>query len=298
MKRQIKSPKFTLAVDASQIDTFLQCPTLWHYKYQRNLAIDKEEGLALIKGTFGHHILDQYYKMLAVHKDLVIPDKVSKAWAWAQETAKNIPPDYPLEESHRKEIMDKLFEYMCCHSSGNDIVPINPESVELGFSKLLYEDDSNYFVVEGRIDFIGELGAGLTGFVDHKFQMWRKTDLYNKSVQFKTYAWATGYLFGLINYVRLTKKTDEDTFARKMISFRRDEIVRWEKTLVATLFKMKAAILANSWEQNADYWRNPSSCSGKYGYECEYTSICEETYPPIMEAKMKLYHIKPEWRPW
>lgn len=291
--------QFTLAADASQVDQFLQCPTSWYWKYRRNLSISKEEGIYLTAGTYGHHLLDQYYKRVAMG------DNLNDAFAFAigLDVDNGNPGSYPLSMEKRQEIKDKLLVYIACHPIDRDVKPLNADSVELGFSEKLYEDKTNLFIIEGRIDFIGHLGSGLTGFVDHKFQ-WKKQELYPKSVQFKTYSLVTKYRTGLINYIRMTKKNDEETFVRRIVQFSPYEIQRWKETLIATFFKMKAAILDDKWTGASDYYRNLASCNRQHRemssgyYRCEYTELCEETNSNVMEAKAKLFHVKPEWRPW
>src|ERR1035437_770213 len=103
--------------------------------------------------------------------------------------------------------------------------------IEKGFSYKLYESSQYLFVLEGRIDFMGEAQDGTLLWMDHKFQF-REHQLYAKSLQFKNYSLATGLNMAVINYVRLHDKIGPKTFVRQPLSFSSMEMRQWTEELI------------------------------------------------------------------
>lgn len=315
-------PKKILILDSSQISTFLECERMWDYNYRQSLVTIQQaettKSSAIAMGTYGHKLLEIYYKGIGSG---YLP-------AAMLERALNFNPDdhectcehlkslhillgektecnececqqykaqpFPLDEESRELVKQRVREYVWTYSH-NDIKPLNEDAVEVGFSERIYEDDNFLFVLEGRIDILGTMGD-INLFADHKFQL-RARDLYTKSIQFRNYALVTGKLFGLINYVRLTKKVDKTTYNRAITSFTFNDLRWWKDELVRIFYKVQTAI--DAFAATGIYQPNWGSCSGKFGYPCNYVQLCEEQNSNVRNALInQLYTKRKEWKPW
>lgn len=312
--------KLIVVADSTQVDSFLQCERYWSFRDRERLSpADVEESKALLMGQLGHKYLERLYKTTAVSREYAVerilefnPD--IEACGCGHSIVKHanntigenictecldetpcynfIPIPYPLDKPNREVVKQRIREY-CYTYLNNDIIPDSPESVEVGFSELLYEDDEVMFVLEGRIDFIGSL-QGVPLIVDHKFQL-REKNLYKKSIQFRNYAMVSHKNTLMLNMVRLAKSTTNKTFERPLVTFTEYEHSWWRCELIKIFHRMAYCL------SNREYTPNWSACAGRYGYECDYTRLCEPTEqdPALIQAKKDtLYQVKPVWRPW
>lgn len=322
--------KQTLNLDSSQIATFLDCPRKWYRSYiQRLTHVSGPPKEAMVMGTYGHALLDIYYKELArnggdtyeafkkaepFEPELSLHcrncDKVrgnhftknlycQEPYDFQDELKTFNPAPFPLTLESRKLVKKRFEQYTLQYSAVKDIIPTSPDHVEVGFTHLLYEDDYYLFTLEGRIDLLGTL-QGVPCIMDHKFQM-RQNPLNSRAIQFKNYSLVTDIDMFVINYIRLTKEINQTTFQRQLTSFTKPFRELWRLQLIA-VFKRIARAIKES-EENPYYWLTSdsephwSSCDGKYGYTCEFIPLCEE--PTLVEQKIQnLYHIKEEWKPW
>ena len=317
--------KFTLVLDSSQITCYLTCPMQWYYRYVKRLepigrVEDKE---AMNAGTYGHHMLDVYYRARAsrlslnaaiesaltydpdtdicecgckkdLHKSVLDFQECTKCKSCLHFT----PHPYELGKDLREKVKSRFRDY-AGKWANNDFQVECPEHVEVGFSEPIYEDDDHLFILEGRIDLLAQL-SGLPCVIDHKFQLKRHW-LYPRSVQFKNYAMIAKRGTMIINYVRLHKNTEEDTLARVPVSFMPHEREAWRRRLISVYFDIKAAITTGAFVTK---W---SACSGsgetydqaKPRY-CQYGSLCEEVALSTRASKeSQLFQVRPEvWRPW
>lgn len=318
--------KFTLVLDSSQITNFLECPEQWNNQYQKRLflvgAIPSE---AMNAGTYGHKILDLYYKdkyqglafnEAAARAMSYDPDKDTCECGCSVDSHKYLslinltecqrckhclafrPKHFELDTSIRMAVQNRLREYFFTYQS-NDFKPLSEQHVEVGFSEAIFEDDSNLFVLEGRIDLIGTI-QGLNCIVDHKFQLSRHY-LYEKSIQFKNYALISKTLMVFINYIRLSKSVDKTTLQRVPVSFTVPELLVWKQELIKIFFRVKQAILNSNFEK---CWASCKGYGKTYTIEdpkyCIYRTLCEEYNEDMKVIKEKqLYQIKEDvWRPW
>lgn len=304
--------KQTLILDSSQIDTYLTCPQLWRMSYKESLTkTDLSDKEAIAMGTLGHKWLEIYYHKKALNASTSLA--VAAANRLNPDEMDNEPGDdhkFPLIEEKRQIVFKRLQEYWMTYSA-NDYVPdyklkykIGIDSngmpvdqnekvplIEQGFSHKLLETSEYLFILEGRIDFIGTHN-NQTFFMDHKLQL-REHKLYSKSIQFKNYALATGLNLGIINYIRLHKETSAKTFVREPLAFGTYELKRWRSEVINTYVEIANAVKHDEYDYR---W---SSCSGKFGYACEFAEVCEE--PNIYTAnliKIQNFKKKKEWRPW
>lgn len=304
--------KQALILDSTQIDAYLTCPQLWFYGHKERLtpAMGYPTGDAMSMGTLGHKFLELYYKAMAegLGQQAGIdraqdfnPDEESclycnkpKVYHPRESCIDFESKPFPLDKPSRAAVLQRFREYTYTYSQ-RDIEPISPALVEVGFSHLLFEDADKQYILEGRMDLIGSL-AGTRLWTDHKFQL-RSRNLYKKSIQFRNYglvAYETmGLTMGLVNYIRLTKGITKDTFSRDIITFNAPELAMWKQTLIDIYDTIYSE------QMNGTYPKNWSACSGKFGYPCDFTPLCEESNEGIIKAKHdNLYTIREEWKPW
>ncbi len=328
-------PKTILILDSSQIDTFLTCPTQWYYGYKRRLIPNNaRENTPMDMGTYGHKLLEIYYKnkqslghiealSLAFKYDIDKEtckcshgrnqhkrDQYAEIGLDLKESCTSVGCackdfegiEFPLSAADRGFVCDRVLDYTSFEGiSIPELIPTSPDHVEVGFSHKLYEDDNRLYILEGRIDLLGQIANNCPeGWADHKFQSSAR-DLYLKSIQFRNYSMVTGLSIGVVNYIRFAKKIDKDkTFKRAIISFSRIEMDAWKDNLIRVFSKIEDTLIQNNWYDQTDAFRNRAACSGKFGYPCDYTALCENFFNPelikIYEASE--YKQKPEWRPW
>jgi hypothetical protein len=325
--------KTILILDSSQIDAFLTCPSLWDYEYRKRLIKAERTGnTPMDMGTYGHKLLEIYYKEQAKGQD----STKALGAAFAYDLDKNtchcghgiehhrqvqisvIDPltpqacasigctctmfsavPFPLDVTDRSAVRDRVLMYTMVEGNGLPALRAkSPDHVEVGFSHKLYEDDNRLYILEGRIDLIGQIANNcLDGWVDHKFQV-RERDLYLKSIQFRNYALVTQKDIGVVNYIRFAKKIEKDkTFKRAIISFSRMELEFWRDQLINIFGQVEKYINGEYLSSDSHRW---SACSGKYGYSCDFTDLCENyMLPSLVQVNMDTkYKVRPEWRPW
>lgn len=289
--------KFTLIADSTQIASFFDCPEQWHLAHKEHLEANNQNKKAMNMGSYGHSILENYYKELAK----------GKPTNEAIEFATSIEPEERLElqKDEIELLRSKCLIYSYTYAR-NDFIPLNPESVELGFSYNLYEDDRRLFILEGKMDHYQHtpaLGAynGIRCIMDHKFQM-RHHELYWKRLQFRNYALATGSNLMIINYISMTKKNDDTTFRRKSVPFSSLELEIWKRRLIEMFKKMEVQIKLASGELTGipePFEHRWNSCENKYGYPCQFTQICECTNQFELDmVKQNNFHKIEKWNPW
>lgn len=320
--------KFTLVLDSSQIATYLECPQQWYYQYnQRLYPLAVQDTSAMDAGTYGHKLLDIYYKSKILSPMLSLNDRIELCYAYdpdidtcecgctlmdhtriqalALEECQRCryclsfrPKPFPLSQDIRYQVRNRFKDYLLRYQT-NDFMPYNADSVEVGFSHHLYEDEENLFILEGRIDLLGVL-QGLDVVVDHKFQL-ATHYLYPKSVQFKNYALVCGARTLVINYVRLGKVFKDAFLERVLVNFTLPELEVWKIRLIKMFFRIKEAIQSNSYQQNwatcKGFGKTYNQSEPKY---CMYTQLCEEIDKRTLETKKDvLYKVREEiWRPW
>jgi hypothetical protein len=339
--------KIVLVLDSSQLDTFDTCPTHWHYQYQEGLLPEKARPTTpMDMGTYGHKLMEIYYKGIANGLNPVDVMNQALEFDIDKETCqcshnrekhadKGYEPlvaeglinpcqtigctcqnfegvQFPINAGERQQVKDRFVEYLMVEGTSIPALrPHSPEHVEVGFSKKIYEDDERLYILEGRIDLIGQIANNVPdGWADHKWQI-RERDLYLSTIQFRNYSMVLEKEIGVVNYVRLAKKFEPGkTFKRDVISFSRTQIKWWEARVIEMFNRVENAISSSliesnfekdwQWYQENDSLRRRSACSGRYGYPCPYTPICENAgntqFIKLIETTD--FKKKPVWRPW
>ena len=282
--------KLIVVADSSQLARFSECPMAWNLENQENLALAADvTNVPMVSGTYGHKLLDIFYCQIAKGEnrsnamDCAIEHDPEKEAIANGETFSLDPP--------QRELVKQRFREYCYTYVTNDFIPKSPAHVEIGFSEPVYESTDKLYVLEGRIDLIGSL-QGLECAVDHKFQM-RSRDIYAKTIQFRNYAMITKTNMLVVNYIRLTKGISKDTFARKISSFTPYEHQVWKQRVIRMFDNMADAMRHGYYEQRWD------ACSGKYGYPCPFTQLCEQADSQLIQVmKQTRYTERKAWKPW
>lgn len=306
----------TVIADSSQLSTIFECEQKHAYEYVESLTEINQQKPELTfqvpdkiaMGSLGHKYLEIYYKCLGTSKDAELAART--ALDFDPDKEDKVDPEFPLDPKNRKIVRDRFCDYLLKYSAGDYSVGTRyvteiqvqdgwlkdvqvPESlVEQGFSYELYNTSEYLFVLEGRIDFIGHQ-RGESLWMDHKWQL-RQRNLYGKSIQFRNYALVTGFPLGVINYVRLKDKVDATTLVRQPIAFNPGEMRAWKEELTEMYIHIAKR------QRQADYpQQNRSACPGKFGYECQFTSLCDLYDPRQRQSQKQLYFTKKkEWKPW
>lgn len=288
----------TIIADSTRISTFLECPEKLNLGYIQNLTPSNQVDEDMAAGAYGHKLLEIYYKNKNAGLQYAL-DQCSKF---------HLSKEFPLDQELRQLVADRFKFYWMAYSQ-NDYTTLNhsvkiikidnglPHEyftqeplVEQGFSYPLLDTKEYLFVLEGRIDWIAQ-AQSMNLWIDHKFQF-RRRDLYAKSIQFKNYSLATGLSVGVINYIRLHKKVEDKTLQRQTVSFSPLDMKCWREELIEIFIQMAKAT-------KQGYNKNWNSCSGKFGYPCQFTDICEEhNLVTIKAIKSTKYVKREEWKPW
>lgn len=292
--------KQTVILDSTKLSTFLECQQKLRLGYIENLTLSNAIDDAIAVGSYGHKLLEIYYKK----KDIFGPvSAINQALEF------HLDNDFPLDKRIQQIVKDR-FDYYCMRyanenyqtiSRSKDVIRVNngmpftcktqEPLVEQGFSFKLLDTPEYLFVLEGRIDWMVDI-SGVIAWVDHKFQL-RKRNLYAKSIQFRNYSLATGLNLGVINYIRLHQQVEETTLERQIVQFSPLDQRMWREELIEYYIFIAKIMRSGEFKKNRD------SCSGKFGYKCQFTQICEEYEPELItNIKNTKYVKKEEWKPW
>jgi hypothetical protein len=192
--------------------------------------------------------------------------------------------------------MTKLLEYLSQDKKNQTWM--KPMGAEVGFTKVLYEDNTVCFIYEGRIDFIARIEpAGYNSWVDYKSQS-REYAIYPNNNQFIGYSWVLNTNMGFIYYYGLQKTSEkEKAFRIEPLSFPQPLIEQWKKDTIKTFRDIVARL---PFGEEA-FERNRSACaSGGFGGVCQYAKICDNAYAPkeVLEGIKRTFYKIEEWHPW
>lgn len=302
--------RLCITMGASAIDSYLMCKSYWVYNTVERLrpqplTINVEDHKT-DRGTYGHALFDCYYKAKAR-----LNGSYRDAAEYVYTEVPRLRKEAKLLESTYVEI-EKAFDFYITRLTltNDDFTPISEDSVELGFSRVLYENKDVVYVVTGRIDMLSKWkGYDPYVVVDHKFQ-WDAHEIYDKCPQFRTYAMVTNAPGMIVNYIRVYKKTTG--VERQLIDFTPQDHLTWKQYILTNVFNEIHKEYRNNWDlsdkefnvrmtlKNLEKKGNAHACQSRYG-ECIYTPICERMENvghPIREYNKKLYQITEGHCPW
>ncbi len=290
-----------ITLDASQLKTFGKCPQMWAYHYQEGLSYPSGAAGSASKSDIGkqlgtaiHGLLDIYYT-LQLNGAIPVADMskaVSACQNWYDNTLwKELLSLGPQDHEKAK----RLFALYVYKFSGDDMLPI-VDGLEHYFEKVLYEDESRKYVLNGRIDFLGTwLGKPL--FCDHKTEG-KREEMYPATIQFCAYSYATGIPNGVINYIGTSAAAEkEGPFHRTMFTisdFQREQF----KWYAMETFHAVEMIQGNPSHSPFSPKRELSECAGAFDKNpCMFNCLCNEGDPAMIERLKETNFIKRFWSP-
>jgi len=268
--------KFTLILNSHSLTYFQQCEEL--YKFKALLSIrPSAEKKALLKGSLISRMLANYYYRKMKGKNILVPLNPFMTVNLAQKLLK-----FSFEEAKEFAVVMMAYHKEYKDKDWKDIL-----AVERGFSKLLYEDENNLFVYEGRPDLICK-GRNQKIGIDHKHQS-MKYSIYEHNNQAIGYCWGLELDHFIYNYIKFTK---DDWFRRTVHKFTPSQIDQWKNDTIEWFFRIKRSI------SNRSFIRNRSACQSKFGI-CEYHEICEQPSQVAKDwiIKSKFVQLK-QYRSW
>lgn len=270
-------PKLTLIVNSHQLSDYQRCERLHQYTQIDQRGTDHMRD-ALVRGSGLHNLLYLYYQSRIKRQS--IERAVMNAMRYMRFQRK-------MNSQHIATILPKALQYFAYYKDETWI----PLQAEIGFTKLLYEDDDHLFVYEGKIDLIMEVQR-IRAFVDHKSQMMRK-NLPEESNQFLGYAWATELRLGIINYINLSPSiAPKDAFRRVICNYTPNLIEEWKQGAIETCLNMARDV------KNNHFPKRRNGCLGVYGL-CDFIDVCKQTNTNIIQGKLEKEFIKKErWSSW
>jgi len=283
-----------IILDASQLEVFEACPRKWHYSYVKNL-IPLQSHRSFDIGSYYHEVLALFYSLPL--GPTPYPNITESSELWKQYllktgriTAYNDRIKYACEFSsnpnllqkfnikdidaqafHRKRIVDYIYRY------SEEDEYLESIAIEQGFSRLLYEDASRRYILEGKIDFVGS-GKPYGFFVmDHKTQS-RYDDRWEFNHQVCNYLSVTKADYFVYNYIGLQDKLPMNGMRRMIYKPHPGMLEQWEKEVLRTFHEMYDFITKY---QETDrilhaeqFPRRRAACdSSKYGL-CAYHKLC------------------------
>lgn len=282
----LPSGKVVITLSSSLIGDLLECNRKFHFRHIELIELNGvlKENTPIDLGTYWHSLMEMHYKKgapLNGPEDLLIRAK------------HRADPLFSLNDEGYDQVWKAYVHYCLFEELGTipKLVPFSDKSIEVGFSEILEETENYVFILTGRIDFLGyETGNKVLSVVDHKLQM-RQRELYSHSVQFRNYSMVTKAMQFITNYVRLTKVP---SFERQRILFSELDHQRWKKRVIRfykDILRLEDPTLGFNNLINGD---DPSACGGKFGFKCQYTSICEPLEPMdssfVQKIKQAYFH--------
>lgn len=296
--------KLIIALDASQMTAFLKCEQQWALSYVENLQLYMGQRKFTSRGSLMHKFSEVFYTLRSLqpradrYEHYNIVSDLFKSGKLVEKSG--------LSKEDEKYILDRFLQYVIFWTA-YDFVPLRSNgkpAVEVGFSKVLYEDESKIFVVEGKIDLLTSLPDEEPCFVDHKTQD-RLSYLYPFKPQFLTYSYATGFKRGMINYIRLADKIDpKTTFRRELFYIQQHQLDSWIRVMFGIFNRiyvvMSSFNLTSMDKIKADMFiQNLGSCSGSWeSNPCAYCKICEDDGQRKDLIKQTYYTKRERWSPW
>jgi len=263
-------PKFVLTLNSHSLADYQQCPT--RYLFTNHLKIQPAETKpAFVRGDLVTRWLAIYYQNKIKHKESRKELLLSPLF-WTGR----------IQKAMRVSTNDafSLYRVLVSYATNYQNDGWEPLAVEKGFSKILYEDDENLFVYEGRPDLIAKDSTGETMVIDHKTRS-MKYQIYEFNNQVLGYLWAGEATVFLYNYLTLTNSPG---FERAPFRFSQDQIEDWRENAIDAYFNIKRDIERQKFPKSYQ-------CSSKFGV-CEFHRICEQP-----SSNVKLHVIRSNFKP-
>lgn len=273
------NPKIVLSNDSQKLTAYQRCPQLYKLSHVDHLQ-RRQKSQGLSKGSFIHHMFE------FVNKRLIAGDNLGTALLALQKEAYNVKD---IDVADVTFLYKRFLQYWEYWSSSQERFKL--VTVEKGFTKTLYEDDTYLFTYEGKIDALfHDLKDDTYFWRDYKSRKGAYS-LYPHNNQFLGYCWSIEGR-GEIDYISTAKHTDKTDlskiFEKTVVKFHQSQIDRWVSDTVQWYFRML---------EDSQYTQNRSSCQTMYGV-CQFSDLCERN-PEIHPQLIKIdYETREPWTAW
>lgn len=286
---QEQKQKQIIVIDASQLNTLQSCDEQLRLQYILNLRpLQKAE--ALEKGDLVHTILEAYYRALRLRR---LKMHGFEQYTRAQIVDKScqvgavLAPSLQLDMATAFNVISNVRDYFNFYSSDG----WEPLFIEMGFSKIIFEDEDFIFVYEGKVDLVTEVAGGNQPdcIVDHKSASRSKTP-HPLNNQFLGYCWALEKRNVVKNEIGFQSSYGpKDRFKRFLMSYNEAIIEEWRENTIGWIQRF---ILSH---HTGKYLRNFTSCDKWSG--CQFSELCY-CAPDARQWKMDTRYVKGEkWSP-
>ena len=262
--------KFTLTLNSHSLSYFQQCEA--QYQYSTVFSIEKlGSKTKMDQGVLYAQYLEAYYRN-KISPKRYLSGYLGNAPAWFNRISKRLGYD----NRDTKQLYGAMLDYTV-HYQTESWVPL---AIERGFSRIIYEDQHNRFIYEGRPDFVGlDCVGGSLIVSDHKTQG-RKDSFYQHNNQALGYLWNYKAKNFIYNYIVLLKTTE---FRREVFTIQQNQIDSWRSDTIEWYFRVKDAMTKRTFLKSFN-------CQGRWSI-CPFTPICER---PTEEQK--LYTIQAQFK--
>ena len=263
-----------LTISSHSLSNYSQCPQKY---YLENLCHLKplNKGNGINRGTVLHQWLKVYYE------NKIRPKKSKQkllfnAPFWINKLTQKM--------SCNRDLALSIFGAFIGYAENWKNETWIPLGTEKGFSKILYENEDDLFILEGRVDLVCMVGSNLL-IVDHK-GAGSKESLCAFNNQVLAYLWAANAQEFVYNYIVFTKIPQ---YIRAVHKFTLKQIQDWKDEIIDTCFRIKS-------DRERNQFTKSYQCQGR-GI-CWYLPICEQTNENVRDDIVRSNFEKEIYRSW
>ncbi len=262
----MKKEKKVVQLDSHKLSSFQACEQRYVYAHRDNLQFLTTKLSGMAKGTLWHQIMEKHYQLI----------QQSNLYS----TVKNETKDYLCSIVPEDLRADFLAKYILYAHRYNKYIDREILGCEIGFDKILYEDERYLFIYQGKIDLLLRNKEKIM-WVDFKTRhpMFTKPH-HHFCNQFLGYSWAVGTDTGIIDYLTWHKQVKPDTLKRDYVHHPKSKLDAWKSDTISWFFKVA---------RMQEPLRNRSSCDQKYS--CPFIKLCDEN-------DLTKYEQEEPWVPW
>lgn len=289
MKHSHKN-RIVLALDSHQLNDYQMCKQKgWLANVEHLVQLTDRKSFRL--GTFIHDMLHRMGRARMNRREFTDTQLLQMCY-------KRIARCKAFTQDERMFQMQKITQYYAIEKHQ----PYQIIGNEVGFSKVLYENNDVRFIYQGRIDRIDRVPKErIISWVDYKTQT-KDYRIFSNSNQFIGYSWALGTNYGFIQFYGLQKeKEPRECFKRQSLFHSSEIIEQWKHDTITTFHEIASRAPFGA----AAFERRRCACSN-FDFNtfdintCEYLKICDNApYGNDMVERIKrTSYKKVEWHPW
>ena len=249
--------KHVLILNSHSLSDYQRCPK--RYEYNNLIQIEPSATRTVFAiGTYWGKMLEIYYRNC--HKSDTVRDKLVKRMS------KCAANNEQFDDKDGNMLSTRILEYWKRYR--NEQVKVL--GVEIGFSIILYEDNSHLFIYEGRPDRILSIpdpfnpSRSVICISDDKTRA-RNVDLLDYNNQINGYLVAAKTNYFMYNY--MGKQMDlTKAFARQIVHRSDTELNKWKQNTIAWYHRILADRISGKFLESLQ-------CEGQYS-TCEFISLC------------------------